>query len=101
LPEATHRVSFLAEANLSEVESSDFNPRASSGDAFTVVWNLSNAFTSAFKNWIPFHNSKPLQSWESSWRVAFRSRSELVSVPLAAGYSFQSSTSPSHSIALR
>jgi hypothetical protein len=38
LPEATHRVSFLAEANLSEVESSDFNPRASSGDAFTVVW---------------------------------------------------------------
>jgi hypothetical protein len=30
------------------------------------------------RNWIPFHNSKPLQSWESSWRVAFRSRSERV-----------------------
>ena len=47
----------------------EFRPR--------TIWSLSNAFTSAFKNWSLFRSSGRQPSWESFWKLASRSRSEL------------------------
>jgi hypothetical protein len=47
---------------LPEVHQLYFNPQYQEFSAHTL-WNLSNAFTSAFKLWIPFRSSKQRQSW--------------------------------------
>jgi Domain of unknown function (DUF932) len=47
----------------------DFRPR--------TIWSLSNAFTSAFKELDPVHNSRLQPSWANSWKLGFRSRSRL------------------------
>jgi len=47
----------------------EFRPR--------TIWSRSNAFTSAFRNWIPFLSSGRQQTSESSWTLASRSRSKL------------------------
>jgi hypothetical protein len=40
-----------------------------------TIWSLSNAFTSASRNWIRFLNSVRPRSWESFWRNGSHNRS--------------------------
>ncbi len=48
----------------------EFRPR--------TIWSPSNAFTSAFKELDPTHNSSPLRGWGNFWRPGSHARSKPV-----------------------
>ncbi len=62
----------------------EFRPR--------TIWSLSNAFTSAFKEWIPSPNSRLPPSWGNSWKPGSHNRSSLRG-GLRPGRPFPTSTS--------
>jgi hypothetical protein len=52
-----------------EPQYEDFRPR--------TIWSLSKAFTSTFKELEPIPQFKATASWESSWNLGSRNRSNL------------------------